>query len=353
MFSASIAARGARTLLAPRNALAALPSAWASAPSASYATLTRRRRKEMAKSAALEQRQVLAFARLFDPRRVVRAQVFQTLSFLGWDVLAGEIVGDGLVVDYTLREWYAAFDIVEAAHYVLPDAPNASDDCGFGPGVPPPLVAAARSSGSAKAGSLPRVTTPAETPFTHAPASWLSPVRGLMLDKDMAARHAAIRARGWKLAVIPMPLWETAASHVRDAHVSRRDLLMSLTMDLAPFEARPEQLQGLAARGRGTPRGPTAGDSAAAAVEAVFRKAAEQATEGARRDASASPGGVGGATTALPAAPESPAEAARRARAELVDAAELRAAEVESGAGRNRRSRSAARAKVEAKSRGV
>lgn len=305
---------------------------------AGYATLTRRRRKAMAKSTALQQRQVLAFARLFDPLRVARAQVYQTLSYLGWEMLAGEVVGDGLVVDFTLREWYAALVLVEGAHYVLPGAPDASDDCGFGPGVPRTLASVPVVQPVPAAVSVPaalRVTTPAETPYARAPASWHNPVRGLVLDAETAARHAAIRARGWKLAVVPLPLWELAAAQARDAHVSRRDLLMSLTMDIAPFEARPEQLQSLAARGRRTPRGPTAGDSAAAAVEAMFRKAAEAVSGTEAPSAGVLVDAAGGG-------------ARQGERAALSDAAELSAAAVESGAGRNRRARSAARAKVAA-----
>ena len=100
-----------------------------------YSSLTRRRRKEMRKSSAASQRELLDFAKLFDPLRTARAQVFQTLEYLGWECLAGELVEEGLVVDFTFLDTFVALEVVEGSAYVLPGDAEASDDRGFGPGA--------------------------------------------------------------------------------------------------------------------------------------------------------------------------------------------------------------------------
>ncbi len=244
----------------------------------------------MRRSAAAGQREVLAFARLFDPVRTARAQVFQTLEYLGWESLAGEQVGDGLVVDFTFLDTFVALEVVEGSAYVLPGDAEASDDRGFGPGalVPPRegasvagarAVAAAETEAAAIAAgdAHARVTPPWQTPFPAAPPSWLSPVRGLVLNRATAARHAAIRAKGWKLVAVPEPLWAFAASKSSGAHYARRDLLMSLVLPLLPFEPRPENtLRGAA---RKTRAGPRAAGEAAAAL-AGLKKAAAAAVAG-------------------------------------------------------------------------
>jgi hypothetical protein len=237
----------------------------APAPLRSYAVVPGRTRKAIRKANAAAQRSLLQFARSFDPMRTARVQLSQTLRYLGWDTFPAETVGEGLVVDFTLLEWFVAFDVVPGAAFVLPGAPGASDDRGWGPGVvpelnPPPVLGRARTlplpcargelappvAGGAGAGGAPpppraagRVTTPAETLFTSAPPSWLDPVRGLVLDGATASRHAAIRARGWKLVVIPEPLWSFAATKTRNAHYARRDLLLSRVLPIAPFQERP------------------------------------------------------------------------------------------------------------------
>jgi hypothetical protein len=243
---------------AARPALALALAGSARAPAASYATTTRRRRKELRKDAAAETRRVLNFARLFDPVRVARAGVFQTLSRLGWAARAGERVGEDLVVDFALEEWAVAFEVVPASAFRLPGSADASDDAGWGAGVVPPADAAAAGG---------RVVPASATPYGSAPAPWLNPVRGLLLDAATAARHAAIRARGWKLVVVAEPLWAFAASapaRVASAHYARRDLLMSLVLPLEPFEARPPGAASGRARGKAPPW--AAGQSAAAAA---------------------------------------------------------------------------------------
>ena len=108
---------------------------------------------------------------------------------------------------------------------------------GLGPSVRPvaPEVPAGRDP-------LKYVHLPSSSPYSSRPPEWLNPVRGLFLDKETATRHAAIRAKGWKLVAIPQPFWEVAARR-RHQHYARRDLLLSLVMPLAPFEARPVSLQ--------------------------------------------------------------------------------------------------------------
>jgi len=243
-----------------------------------YSSITQRRRKEMGKSVARRQRELLAFAALFDPLRTARAQVYQTLEYLGWESLAGETVGESLVVDFTFLNWFVAVEVVEGESYVLPDDPTASTDCGFGPGVPHPhpKPTVGKLAGCAPS-ALPahRPITPMETAFTSAPPSWLNPVRGLVLNQETAARHAAIRARGWELIVVPQPLWAFAASRPKDAHYSRRDLLSSLVLPVSPFEPRPESA--LRGQERKTRAGAWAAGLAAAAKAGVRKQAALEA----------------------------------------------------------------------------
>ena len=245
----------------------------------------------MRKTVAASQRELLAFARLFDPLRTARAQVFQTLEYLGWESLAGEQVGDGLVVDFTFLDTFVALEVVEGSAYVLPGDPEASSDMGFGPGATAPVGGEGKaegggggsSSGAAEAAppqrGLPRVTTPAQTAFTAAPPSWLSPVKGLFLDRATAARHAAIRSKGWKLVAIPEPLWAFAASKHKDPHYARRDLLMSLVLPLTPFEPRPENT--LRGAQRKLKAGARAAGEAAAALAGLRKAAVAQGSSGA------------------------------------------------------------------------
>lgn len=209
-----------------------------------YATITTRRRKEMRKQSAADQRELLAFASMFDPLRTSKLQLGQTFKLLGWEVYSNESISDTLVVDYCLKEWYCAFEVVNGRNYVLPTSENASDDIGFGPGkAAPKEIGGVFPSGNNDGKTI--VIHPNQTAFPNAPPPWMSPVRGLVLDKATAERHAAIRARGWTLITIPQPLWEFAATKPKNAHYSRRDLIMSLTIPFAPFEARPIELQKL------------------------------------------------------------------------------------------------------------
>jgi hypothetical protein len=304
---AAVVAAGAGAPSAAAAAAAALP-----APARGVATMTRRRRKELRKGGALARRQLLEFAAGFDPARTARGQVGQTLKYLGWAYNAAERVPGGVTLDFSLREWYCAFAIVDGANYVLPGSAEASDDCGFGPGVPPPVNAP-----PAGGGRLTRLTHPSSTPFPAAPPTWLNPVRGLVLDKATAARHASIREKGWKLAAIPQPLWEVAAAR-RHQHYARRDLLMSLAVPLAPFEARPVELQ---------------------AQQAVVSKKAAKRTRAAASAATAAEGAV---------AAEARADTGTRRRAAAKAAVDLAAAQEDSHSGRSRKARVNARAKVTA-----
>lgn len=193
-----------------------------------YATVTRRRRKEMAKEKASEMRSLLAFAQRYDHMRTAKLELAQTLKRLGWPFLSGEQISDGLTADFTMREHYCAFTIVDGSHYVLPGSENASSQ----PGMPP----------------LPRdgqgqVLMPHESPYPSAPPPWANPVLGLVLDKQTAAQHDTIRSKGWSLVAIPLPLWRLARA-MPSQHYARRDLVMSLTLPLAPFELRPVSVSG-------------------------------------------------------------------------------------------------------------
>lgn len=217
-------------------------------------------------------RELLAFAKQFDPLRTSRLQVKQTFDMSGYDFKMDEAIAEDLTVDFALTDWYCAFEVVEGKNYVLPTDPNASDDVGMGPGVRPRF----NRPGDA------HVVLPHETGFTSAPPEWYNPVRGLVLDKDTAARHALIRAKGWKLVIIPQPLWEYAATRPHAAHYMRRDLILSMTLPLAPFEPRAVVTTGAAQASAASAAQKAmkraAGSDKAAALEAV-RKASISGNE--------------------------------------------------------------------------
>lgn len=171
-------------------------------------------------------RKMLAFAARYDPHRTSVLQVEQTMDRLGWDFNRNEMISDGLFVDFSMKDNFCAFEIVQEHHYVEPGAENASDA---------PAVAFVPTGNG-------RVLAPEETPFPAAPPAWKNPVMGRVLDRETAERHKLIRSKGWALVAIPQPLWELAAS-MKYQHYSRRDLLLSLTLPLAPFNPRPVALQ--------------------------------------------------------------------------------------------------------------
>jgi hypothetical protein len=337
--STAAAAAAAASLAAPRLALLALASpphssssspspaaaAAAAAPSASFRTITRRRRKEIRKQAAKDKRDLLKFAALFDPARTAELQLEQTLTKLGWGYVVGEKLPGGLTLRVSLRQHYCAFDVVEGSHYVLPTSERASNDAGFGPGAAAPEPHYLKEPRALAA----RLGHPSATAFPQNVPPWKNPVRGLVLDKETAARHAAIRDKGWKLVVVPQPLWEVAA-HSRSQHYARRDLLLSLTVPLAPFEARPAELQAQLGSGKKAARALDAAATAAAQASAAAQQAAIAAGGGG--------GGAGGGAGAL--------SAGDRRRAETRAATELAAARDESASGRSRKLRGAARRKV-------
>lgn len=271
-------------LLSPLRLPAAL-SVVGAPSSRLYATVTRRRRKEIRKANALETRQIVEFARLFDPVGVTRSQVAQTLQYLGWDFNKTETISSEMTSDFALKEWYCAFEVVPGEKYVLPSSDQASDDIGLGPGVRPvvPEVPSGHDP-------LKFIHLPSSSPYSSRPPDWLNPVRGLYLDKETATRHAAIRAKGWKLVAIPQPFWEVAARR-RHQHYARRDLLLSLVMPLAPFEARPVSLQSASTkRGKqdvssSSDKGRTSSERAQTASTAELNVAKRQSSEGRSRKA--------------------------------------------------------------------
>ena len=219
------------------NALSIVGSGQISNSTRFYATVTRRRRKEIRKANALETRQIVEFARLFDPVGITKSQVAQTLDYLGWDYNKREVISSEMTSDFALKEWYCALEVVPGERYVLPNSSQASTDLGLGPGIKNTEQDVPQGRDPLK-----YVHLPSSTPYSSRPPDWLNPVRGLFLDSETAERHAAIRAKGWKLVAIPQPFWEVAARR-RHQHYARRDLLLSLIMPLAPFEARPVSLQ--------------------------------------------------------------------------------------------------------------
>jgi len=356
----------------------------ASAPSAGYATTTRRRRKELRRSAALSRRQLLAFAALFDPLRTARAQVAQTLHYLGWAFSASERVltagaddaaaaasaaaaaaaaatdsagagatpdaaaaaaaataaaaALGAPVDFVLREWYCAFEVVPGEAYVLESDARASSppDRGFGPGVAPPRAPAPAAVAARDGADATFVRVPAASAFPSAPPEWRSAVRGLALTREVAARHAAIRAKGWKLVALPLPDWEAAAAR-RSQHYARRDLLLSLSVPLAPFEARAgAELAQAQAR---------AGGGGAAAGGGKGRGGGE-ATGGGAGGSGGSGGGKEKRERAAAAAAAAVAVAGAQAGRAPVQGALLEAARRDSESGRSRKLRAAARRDV-------
>ena len=177
----------------------------------------------MAKLQASDMRKLLAFAQRYDLMRTSKLEIAQTLKRLGWMYLPDEQISDGVWADYTMREHYCAFTLVDGSHYVPPGHEDASTT----PAMPP----LPRDSSGA-------ILLPHESPYPNAPAPWKNPVLGMMLDKATAAQHEIIRSKGWSLVAVPLPLWRLARASP-DQHYSRRDLLMSLTLPLAPFELRP------------------------------------------------------------------------------------------------------------------
>ena len=182
------------------------------------------RRRAAAKAAAADMRSLLRFAEGFDPYRQAKRSLAATLGRLGWEVNAGELISDGLAVDFTMRDSFCAFELGGAAHYLPPGAPGASTT----PAAPP----APRDPATGL------VLPPAATPFPAAPASWQNPVAGMVLDAATVARHELIRSKGWNLVAVPEAAW-AAACALPDPHYARRDYLLSLTLPLAPFEPRP------------------------------------------------------------------------------------------------------------------
>ena len=194
------------------------------APSRAYGTITRRRRKEMARAAAAEMRGLLSFAARYDHMRTARLELSQTLSRLGWAHVSPQRIADGVEVEMALRDHFCAFTIVAPESIVPPGHPEASTTPAC-----PPLPRNAQGA----------VIMPHESPYPSAPPPWANPALGQLLDKATAQRHAFIRAKGWSLVAIPLPLWRLAR-RAQHQHYARRDLLMSMTLPVAPFQLRPD-----------------------------------------------------------------------------------------------------------------
>jgi hypothetical protein len=107
---------------------------------------------------------------------------------------------------------------------------------------------------------------PRSTPFPFAPAAWTDPTVGKVLDVATATRHALIRSKGWNLVAIPLSLWQVACAAPKMQHYARRDLLLSMTLVQAPFEARPPTL-GSGASTAAVGKGAAGAADGAAAVE--------------------------------------------------------------------------------------
>lgn len=189
--------------------------------------MTGRRRKEIAHKKAVEMRHLLEFATTFDPLRTARLELAQTLKMLGWDTNESEPIADDVMVDFSMKEKYCAFCVVDASNTVPPGHPDASTTPAM------PLL---------RRGPDGNILMPTQTPYPHAPAPWENPAQGLMLDRVTAERHAFIRSKGWALVAIPLQYWRAARSS-KLQHYARRDALMSLTIPLAPFQERPVALQ--------------------------------------------------------------------------------------------------------------
>ena len=188
---------------------------------------TRRRRNEIAHEKAVATRHVLEFAATFDPLRTARLELSQTLDRLGWEHNSSETVADGVQVDFTMKETYCAFTVVDENNLVPVGHPDASTTPAM------PLLRRGRDG---------NILMPKDTPFPDVPAPWVNPAQGLMLDQTTASRHALIRSKGWELVAIPLQLWRLARASKKQHH-ARRDVVTSLTLPLAPFQARPVALQ--------------------------------------------------------------------------------------------------------------
>jgi hypothetical protein len=156
-----------------------------------------------------------------------KLELSQTLSRLGWEHNVSETVADGVQVDFSMKETYCAFCIVDEANLVPPGHPEASTTPAM------PLLRRGRDG---------NILMPKSTPFPDAPAPWENPAQGLMLDKSTAALHALIRSKGWELIAIPLQYWRAARASSRQ-HFARRDVVTGLTLPLAPFVPRPVALQ--------------------------------------------------------------------------------------------------------------
>jgi hypothetical protein len=172
-------------------------------------------------------RHLLEFATTFDPMRTARLEVSQTLRMLGWPHNEEETITDDVKVDFSMKETYCAFCVVDPANTVQPGHPNASSTPAM------PLL---------RRGPDGSILMPRQTPYPDAPAPWLNPAQGLMLDRTTAERHAFIRSKGWALVAIPLQLWRAARASPRQ-HYARRDVITGLTLPLAPFQTRPIALQ--------------------------------------------------------------------------------------------------------------
>jgi hypothetical protein len=190
-----------------------------------YTTLTRRRVRAIRREGARNTRHMLEFAATFDPMRTARLTVAQTLNRMGWDFNKNERLSDGLYADFTLADRYCAIEVINASDCVTLGHADASNV--------PAMQSTSLLTDAAGALLLPRYS-----PFPNAPAPYLNPVQGLVLTKAVAERHDHIRSKGWKLVAIPQPFWEVALS-MTNQHYARRDLLLSLTMPVGPFEPRP------------------------------------------------------------------------------------------------------------------
>ena len=236
---------------------------WSQSPSVltrTYAATTRRRRKELARSHAAELRTLLAFAARYDPLRTAKMELAQTLDRLGWAFRASEMISDGVTVDFSMEEQFCAFAMVDTAHFVPRDNADASN-------IPasPPLPRGANGE----------LLLPVSEAFPFAPAPWRNPVLGLYLDKATAAHVALVESKGWKLVIVPLPLWQVARGEARNQHYARRDLLLQLTLPRVPFEQRPPVPGGDRGGGRGA-----GGTQAAAARQSKIaseKRAAEAA----------------------------------------------------------------------------
>lgn len=257
------ACAGAFALTIARAAGVGGAAAGVPAPHRGYASTTRRRRKELKREHAAELRALLQFATLYDPLRTAKLELAHTLDRLGWAFRANEMISDGVTVDFSMAEQFCAFAMVDAAHVVPGGHPEASAV----PAVPP----------------LPRgpdgaLLLPTADAYPYAPRPWDNPVLGHYLDRATAAHVSLVESKGWKLVVVPLPLWQAARAAPRNQHYARRDLLLQLTLPRVPFEQRPPTPggeRGAAGGGRG------AGGTQAAAARQAKLAAAKRASDAA------------------------------------------------------------------------